>query len=225
MNNILETNLLFTGQKIKFFDDCIIGKSLKQQGCWEIPLSEYFIGSSIFYNSWCKDFIFLDLGAHVGYYSLLCSYFAPRSITHSFEPNPDVFELLNLNVCKVKNIISYNNAISKVSGDCAFYYYGEETGGGSLDANCLNPTWDKKTTICHQIALKDLKIEWNKVKMIKIDVQGKEVEVIENLFPLISSDCTCFVEKEQSIANFLFSNEKLFSVFGFIGNAIVFNKK
>ena len=58
-----------------------------------------------------KNFTFLDIGSHVGYYSVLCKEFAKDSIVHAFEPNPDNFLVLNKNADMYKNFNTHNSAI------------------------------------------------------------------------------------------------------------------
>src|SRR5215470_17031971 len=72
--------------------------------------------------------VFLDLGAHVGEYSLLAAH-AVGSIgeVHAFEANPEIFDLLlyNLRLNDLGNVFSHNSAVSDWDGEMEFEIYAE----------------------------------------------------------------------------------------------------
>ena len=68
----------------------------------------------------------LDIGSNIGLYSIAYSIIFPKSKVYSFEPSPEIFEVLssnlNLNKNNVQNIKPINIAISKSKNTLEFGY-------------------------------------------------------------------------------------------------------
>jgi len=223
--DIIEAEILFSKQKIKCFDDVAIGASLKQYGYWEYPFSQFFINSVLLIYSVHRDFIFLDLGAHIGYYSILFKYYAPSAQVYSVEPNLYNFQLLESNISGYPDCILKNVAITPENKDYTFYSCQEETGGGSVDISATSPNFKQLVSTVHGITIDNLGVDWNKVLLIKIDTQDQEVNVMKSLYPLISHQCLCFVEKNPPNIEFLSTNLNLFDIVADCGNTLAFYKK
>ena len=59
--------------------------------------------------------VFVDVGAHFGYFSLLASALVgPRGQVHAFEPTPTTYAVLSANVRQCPNITPVNNAVYDV---------------------------------------------------------------------------------------------------------------
>jgi protein-L-isoaspartate O-methyltransferase len=76
------------------------------------------------------DWILLDIGANIGYYSLLFSRLAPEGKVYAFEPT-NTFEMLkqNLDYNHALNVIPYKTAVGKSTGaktDKFFRIWGQE---------------------------------------------------------------------------------------------------
>jgi FkbM family methyltransferase len=129
---------------------------------------------------------FLDVGAHYGYFSLLASKLVgEKGNVFSFEPSPTTFNILNKNQLPHANIKVNNLAVSDVNSTLTFYefpnLYSEYN---TLDVSQFeNEPWfeeyrPKEITI-DAIVLDDfLKKENIQFKVVKIDVEGAEFQVI-----------------------------------------------
>jgi FkbM family methyltransferase len=118
--------------------------------------------------------IFLDIGAHVGTWSLA---FAKKCRqVHSFEPTPRTFHFLCGNIAlnnQDETIVPYNIALAEEEGCLPIYKGSEDGGGNSLLPMCnRTPTWmvDVKTLDSYR---------FRNVGMIKIDVEGFEKNVLQ----------------------------------------------
>lgn len=67
---------------------------------------------------------FLDVGANIGYYSVLASTYNPDSRVISFEPLPSCFKYLSLNVKlnNAQNVNAYQLAVSDEVGNSSFFF-------------------------------------------------------------------------------------------------------
>lgn len=105
------------GSKMSFY--LPEGGMVYYYGFWEANLTNFFI------NFLKDDDIFFDVGAHVGYYSILASdLVGDTGKVYSFEPTPRTFASLSENANHKKNISVYNNAILDKETTIDFFDYG-----------------------------------------------------------------------------------------------------
>jgi FkbM family methyltransferase len=126
------------------------------------------------------DWIIFDIGANIGYYTLLFSQLAPQGKIFSFEPNKKIFNLLNLNITlnDFKNVVTSNLALSNFNGynefvitqDSGFSSF-KDTGRISINNKIQVKTF-KLDDYTHEYRIK-------KIDFIKMDVEGAEGLVIE----------------------------------------------
>jgi FkbM family methyltransferase len=66
---------------------------------------------------------FLDIGAHVGFFSLACGVFSPIEKTIAFEPNPKNFNMLQANARAngLDHLVCESMAVSDVDGEASLY--------------------------------------------------------------------------------------------------------
>lgn len=139
---------------------------------------------------------FLDVGANAGFYSLAVASASEKCEVLAFEPNPKIAERLIENIslnCLSGQIRHVPLALSNIAGKATFYvpqYTG--TGGGSL--RNLHP--DEGTPETFEVNLETLdSLSLDKIDLIKIDVEGNEMSVIQGAKSTIQRDKpTIFVE-------------------------------
>jgi FkbM family methyltransferase len=168
-------------------NDNVITPSLFVYGCWEPYESQLMItllrpGMSV-----------IDIGAHVGYYSLLAArVVGSTGRVISFEPSPDNFDLLvtniRLNGCS-KVIQAENAALGDVSGELDLYLSSYNTGDHRIystlsdDDEIFNAGAFRQRVRVALIALDEYLSERDiaKIDMVKIDVQGAEMGVLSGM--------------------------------------------
>ncbi|MBN1464394.1 FkbM family methyltransferase [candidate division KSB1 bacterium] len=66
---------------------------------------------------------FMDIGANIGYYSLMAARLNPRITVHAFEPLPSAFLFLqkNIELNQLNNITAYRLALSDRAGEAEFF--------------------------------------------------------------------------------------------------------
>lgn len=170
---------LFTGRQIKFKiqkqDECIYAmiSSCLLFGSLELKLTNYLIK-----NLKPSD-IFYDIGANYGFYTYLALEFCQE--VHSFEPLPDVFENLKLNLEKEPNVFLNNVALSDKNGIMKFYPGKSISGRSTLreefvvmdSERFLEPIKVRSITLDNYFKLH------TPPTLIKMDVEGAESLVIE----------------------------------------------
>jgi len=125
--------------------------------------------------------VFLDLGAHAGYYTLLYKFVNKDSTAYSFEPVEANYEFLqkHIKLNNLKNIIHFNNAVADTEGVLRFAR-GNSVGGK------LSSTGDMDVTAVKLSRLIDEKII-QFPDLIKMDIEGAEYQVLLDLEPYLKS--------------------------------------
>jgi FkbM family methyltransferase len=150
-----------------------------------------------------KDSIVLDIGAHVGGFSLIFgSCVGEKGKVLAFEPNPKTFESLKYKADNnpLFNIIPYNYACTKEKGKFTFNYsdprFGTGMNGGFFDSLDLGD--QIKQFHGYQLEVEGINVleflnenhsnELDKIKFIKTDTEGFDKEVLKTLSPLIKKN-------------------------------------
>lgn len=126
--------------------------------------------------------IVYDIGAHVGFYTLLASELVGNGRVVSFEPFPQNFEYLrnHVEMNKCKNVIINNVAVSNFSG-VSYFQEGEGTYTGYLSEN--------GKILVETIKLDDYVNKNSNLipNCLKIDVEGEEYAVLQGAKKIIEN--------------------------------------
>jgi FkbM family methyltransferase len=138
--------------------------------------------------------IFLDIGAHMGFYSVNMSKHSLK--THSFEPVKTNFEQIKKNILlnKIENIKANNIALSNTKKDIVMWVpVKDKTGGFSVynkndeELEKYNPTHIHKEISKCDLADNIIKYKQSRIA-IKIDVERHEKEVINGMLILLKDN-------------------------------------
>lgn len=116
--------------------------------------------------------IVVDVGANIGYYTLLMA--SLKAQVHSFEPEPHNFELLKKNVelNHFSNVILHNKAVSNINGKTKLVLADHGTGQHKLG----NSKFGTKT-----IDVEVTTLNLDKIDFAKIDVEGAELLTLKGM--------------------------------------------
>ena len=129
----------------------------------------------------------LDIGANIGQFAFSLKSFFPNAEVFCFEPNQEIFSLLKKNMSYFDKVKLFNYGIG-LSGRRSFYYSPSSSGLGSFfqeNVHQFGKKRDLKEIIVNVIELNHEKLEEFKIPshfdLIKIDVEGAEIEVLQSL--------------------------------------------
>ena len=131
----------------------------------------------------------MDVGAHVGYFTLLAArYVGPSGKVFAFEPEPDNYAFLKSNIERneYKNITANQKAASDSVGTVDLYQSNLDTGSHSIYGNSGRHA---KGTVSVDSTTIDEFLEtqnWPQIDLIKIDVEGGEMAVLEGMQRMLS---------------------------------------
>ena len=126
----------------------------------------------------------LDIGANIGYYTLLFARIVgPLGKVYAFEPEPSTFKLLkkNISVNNYKNVCLVNKAVSDTESKIPFYVSKNNLGGHSI----YKPDKGSSKTFVDAIILDKYFNNDFKVDFIKIDIEGAEVKALKGMKNII----------------------------------------
>jgi len=165
---------------------------LLEWGCYEKYETE------LFKRLVKKGMVVVDIGANIGYYTLLAAHLVgDEGKVFAFEPDPYNYSLLcrNIEVNGYRNVIPVQKAVFNKSGKMKLFLDKNNLGGHSLsEANV-----DKSVSTTVEITSLDEYFENtnHKIDVIKMDVQGSEMEVLNGMTNTINQN-----EKLEIITEF-----------------------
>jgi FkbM family methyltransferase len=152
--------------------------------------------------------IFIDIGANVGYYSLLAGKLVGSTgKVFAFEASPRIFAMLqdNLKLNNMCNVLAKNVAITETPGHVAVYIGdGENLGATTIIPEVASRGMTEIEAIVPGLPLSDaLSPELiQRARLIKIDVEGAEWDVLQGLRKLLPrlSERTEFIVEIDHLA-------------------------
>lgn len=148
-----------------------IGRAIYKNGVYELPTTE--LVWRLLKNS--PKAIFVDVGANVGYYSLLArKRLGNDGMVMSFEPLPDIHEKLTMNI-KGMNVKAYQYAVSSSNGQATLSIpKGSESNDGiSTLQDCVD--------VLDRITVQTISLDEfldKEIYILKIDVEGHEYSAL-----------------------------------------------
>lgn len=142
--------------------------------------------------------VVLDIGAYVGYYSILASKLVGlNGKVYAFEPDPDSFFTLcrNINSNNCVNVTSVQKALSDSSGALEFYIHPDDVTRTGLFPR---EKWSKKIIV--ESTTIDEIIEGRRVDVVKIDAEGAECMILDGMKETIAANPNLIIIIEMNPA-------------------------
>lgn len=132
--------------------------------------------------------VVIDIGANVGFFSLLIKKIFPKSELYSIEPIPEIHKLLKKNLGNYKKIKTYNFAISNKKGILKMVFDRNNPGTSAIA--------DQGKITVKTITLDEFITKYNisQIDLLKIDTEGHEKEVLESGKKALSKTKYLFIE-------------------------------
>jgi FkbM family methyltransferase len=128
-----------------------------------------------------QDAVCYDIGANLGYHTLIMAKSAKQGQVYAFEPIPQVCEILekNLKINDIKNVIIVQKVISRQNGIVTLGRDIEIDQAAFRFATEVNEYLAREMIKCEAVTLDKFVCEGNlPPSFIKIDVEGAEVDVL-----------------------------------------------
>lgn len=161
----------------------LVQHNIYYHGVWE-PLSTRLVRSLLKPGDG-----FVDVGAHVGYYTLLASgLVGPKGKVHAFEPSPETVRFLenNLRLNACGNVVVHEQAVSDRCCEVVFNTASPEHLGHSSMRE-LGTRAAMKTRVM-AVSIDSMLDNIPPTKLVKIDVEGAEFLALCGMTQLIKRD-------------------------------------
>lgn len=149
--------------------------------------------TDVIVNEIKNDNIVLDIGAHIGYFTLIfAKSVGSNGKVFAFEPEPSNFNLLkkNVEVNQHRNVVLEQKAVSDKNDKCKFF-----VGQKSSGANRIYEPKKTRTQEFSSITVETINLDdyfkrnnlYNKIDFIKIDVEGAEFFALQGMKQILES--------------------------------------
>jgi FkbM family methyltransferase len=185
------------GSKMVVPTDDMIGRVLAISGVWEPNVT------TAFRRALAPGDVCLDIGAHIGYYTLLAATLVgPEGRVYAFEPSPDTYRRLreNVELNGLRNVTTVEQAVGGEERRAVLYVgpshnTGLTTLSPVLAAKSATPAPETIVDVgpvTSVVPAQDLA----RVRVIKVDVEWHEIEVLRSLAPVfeLGQQLSVFVE-------------------------------
>jgi FkbM family methyltransferase len=128
--------------------------------------------------------VFVDVGAHAGYYTLMAARLAKEVI--AFEPNPSNYKFLRFNIFlnRLDNVKAVGAAVSDFNGHAKLYV--PKQGGRSLTDRATLAYEGEDSVEVPVVTLDTFLEHIDSPSVIKIDVEGDELNIIKGALKTIA---------------------------------------
>jgi len=129
------------------------------------------------------DDFFLDIGANIGYFSLLAAIHQPSAKVISFEPVTTVFKLFeeNISLNNVSNIKTINAAVGEKDDEKEIYISTDDNTGMSSFQKTENYSGKKEKVKVIAIDSWFRSSGLSKIDLVKIDIEGSELSALKGM--------------------------------------------
>lgn len=216
--NWIATTLLRPIVRIAGAEEGVIPLHLHRCGTVRAPLpngrtlrlwsrGDDFVSNQIFWKGWdayesetlklffqlaAKAEVIVDIGAHVGVFTLVAAHANPSSQVYAFEPVPATYGRLenNVRLNNLKNVRCFQSAVSDIVGTTEVFHQPGMTFTASLSREFMNwqPAWSASVV---PVTTGDQFVRENGVKrvdLMKIDTESTEPQVLAGMIETIRRD-------------------------------------
>ena len=143
--------------------------------------NEIFISNDYYFESSKKEPLIIDCGANIGVSVLYFKTLFPNAKILAFEPNPYAFQLLNNNIKdnNISNIELYNVALYNKETEISFFI---RNNIGTLDGSANKSRGGETELKVRAKKLSHYLVNFQEIDLIKMDVEGAEINIINDLF-------------------------------------------
>lgn len=127
-----------------------------------------------------ENHIIIDIGAHIGCFSLLVSSKVQKGKVYAFEPAVETYRVLQRNIegNRLKNINSYRLAVAQRTGTATLYHDMQTGNWGNSITKALSDIEETVQTITLKSFVENENLK--KVHFVKFNCEGAEFEILLN---------------------------------------------
>jgi FkbM family methyltransferase len=192
----LKTQTLPNGYKVTYRNDCELG----------VIYDDIFRKNVYFFEAKTSQPFIIDCGGHIGLAVLYFKSLYPQARILSFEPNPETFALLQKNIAQndLRDVEAVNMALTRDGKKDAILYVGEDFLQAWDSTDTIEPNLWVNMHDYRGIPVPSGRLSSyinGRVDFLKLDIEGAEVAVLEELSGKLSAVGALTLEYHQNPAN------------------------
>jgi FkbM family methyltransferase len=155
--------------------------SFRSQTMDDWIFNEVYVENSYEVDTFNEHDVVIDIGGHAGYFSKLCMDKGCKNI-FAYEAEPNNYSLMRSNLSNYNHFAAYNLAVWKTSNDYLEFYTLPNKPNTGLNS-FYKTHFEEGQFVPIQvetISLDDILFKFQKVKLLKLDVEGSEYEILMN---------------------------------------------
>jgi FkbM family methyltransferase len=149
--------------------------------------NEIFYQEHYKFISSVKEPIIIDCGANIGLSVLYFKMLAPKASVIAIEADPDVAEILKKN-------LEINNCQAEIVTKAVWTTNNEILSFGKAGADAGSLFSTANVTLVETIRLKDIIEKYSEIELLKIDIEGAEIDVIKDCKTVLFKVKKVFIE-------------------------------
>lgn len=124
--------------------------------------------------------IVIDIGAHIGTFSILAAIKYPGARIYAYEPCYDTFQVLNKNVKynKIESIHISQSAVAAVAGIAKLYHSHLDGNWGHTITKEVSPSFEEVKSVTLEAIIEDERIDF--IDLLKLNCEGAEFGILTN---------------------------------------------
>jgi FkbM family methyltransferase len=153
-----------------------------------------------FFSSLKEDAVVIDVGAHVGAFSVMSAKRLKNGVVISFEPNPDIYHILKFNVYlnRWSNIIPLNVALADFCGKTGLVVPRDPSGGYLTPDVYDTKMFDVQVKTLDAVCLEK---RIGRVDFIKIHAEGPEMAILKGAKNILVDNNLCLLISSSRLRN------------------------
>lgn len=180
------------GLVVRAFSRDLVGRHLYKRGVYEQELTAFVLQRL----AMPEDAVALDVGANLGWYSMLLARRFPKAQIHAFEPEARNLELLRQNVRDngCRGVTVHGVAVAEENATKLLYTYAQKNMGrhSLLAINDTEPVAVRAVRLDDFLA--EQRIEPKRVGFVKIDIEGYEELALRGASQLLAAGPPLLIE-------------------------------
>ncbi|HTH31509.1 MAG TPA: FkbM family methyltransferase [Lacibacter sp.] len=175
-----------------------------------------------------ENSVVIDIGANIGYFSLMAAQKCNKGKIYSFEPATKNFQKLeeHLRLNKIKNVTPFQCAVSNRNEVASFFISDSHNSGMSGLKPAEN--FSGETEMIHCIRLDDAieTYQFQTINLVKIDTEGSELNVLNGMKQVIKQQQPLLLIEISASNQALYGNDikdifNMLSTYGYIAYNVI----